>query len=304
MGVRFAMSKKQWKKIAPLLPGNKGDPGRTGYDNMLALEALIYMAREGCTWRALPDEFGHWGTIYRRFVRWQEQGVFELLFRHFLQRHGVDSLMVDGTIVHVHQDGTGARKVHGTPEDQAIGHSRGGRTTKILAASDENGHMVNFMLLPGQHGESPYVPELIGGIQARDFIGDRAYDSDKILELLQSRNMNPVIPPKINRKVQRAYDKEKYKSRSLVENLFQKLKRFRRLATRYDKTSRSFAAFIILAMVYIITRTAKSVLREVAVSGVSTESAEVYIPEGARWNLGDVSYRATRLSGGAGPPPG
>ena len=106
MGVRFAMSKKQWKKIAPLLPGKKGDPGRTGYDNMLALEALIYMAREGCTWRALPDEFGHWGTIYRRFVRWQEQGVFELLFRHFLQRHGVDSLMVDGTIVHVHQDGT------------------------------------------------------------------------------------------------------------------------------------------------------------------------------------------------------
>ena len=89
-----------------------------------------------------------------------------------------------------------------------------------------------------------------------------------------------------------------------MENLFQKLKRFRRLATRYDKTSRSFAAFIILAMGYIITRTAKSVLREVAVSGVSTESAEVYIPEGARWNLGDVSYRATRLSGGAGPPPG
>ena len=88
------------------------------------------LAREGCTWRALPEEFGHWGTVYRRFVRWQEQGVFDLLFRHFVERHGVDPLMVDGTIVHVHQDGTGARKIHGTPGDQAIGHSRGGAPPK------------------------------------------------------------------------------------------------------------------------------------------------------------------------------
>ena len=304
MGVRFAMSKKQWKKIAPLLPGKEGDPGRTGHDNLLVFEALIYMAREGCTWRALPEEFGHWGTIYWRFVRWQEQRVFDLLFQNFIERHVVDSLMVDGTIVHVHQYGTGARKVHGTPEDQAIGHSRGGRTTKILAASDENGQLINFALFPGQSGESPYVPELIANIEARDFIGDKAYDSDKLLEFVGSHGMNAVIPPKSNRRVQRAYDKEKYRTRHFVENLFQKLKRFRRVATRYDKTSRSFAAFIILAAVYIITRTAKSVLREVTVSGVSTKSAEVYVPEGARWNLGNVSYQATRLTGGAVPPPG
>ena len=107
-----------------------------------------------------------------------------------------------------------------------------------------------------------------------------------------------------NRRVQRAYDEEKYRTRHFVEKLFQKLKRFRRVATRYDKTSRSFTAFIILAAVYIITRTAKSVLRVVTVSGVSTTAAEVYVPEGARWNLGNLSYQATRLAGGAVPPPG
>ena len=109
--------------------------------------------------------------------------------------------MVDGTIMNVHQDGTGARKVHGTPESQAIGYSRGGRTTKVLAASDENGQLINFQLLPGNSGESPYVPELIEGIDALAFIGDRAYDADRILDLLESRSMEAVIPPKINRRV-------------------------------------------------------------------------------------------------------
>jgi transposase len=262
------------------------------------------MAREGCTWRALPVEFGHWGTVYQRFIRWQEQGVFERLFQNFLASHGVKSLMVDGTIVHVHQDGTGARKIHGTPEDQAIGHSRGGRTTKILAASDEAGKMINFKLLPGQSGESPYVPELVEGIEARDFIGDRAYDTNNMLDYLGSRSMNVVIPPKINRRVQRAYDKEKYKTRHFVENLFQKLKRFRRVATRYDKTSRSFATFIILAAVFIVTRTAKSVLREVTISGVAKTTAEVYVPEGARWNLAQPFNPTTRLAAGGVSPPG
>ncbi len=303
MGVRFAMSKKQWERIAPLLPGKVGDPGRTACDNRLAYEALVYMAREGCTWRALPDEFGNQETVYRRFARWQEQGVFDKLFDHFLVSRGVESLMVDGTIVHVHQDGTGARKVHGAPEDQAIGHSRGGRTTKILAASDEYGSLVNFMLLPGQYGESPYVPELVERIEAQYFIGDRAYHSDKVLTYIGSRCMNAVIPPKVNRRVQRAYDKEKYKTRHYVENLFQKIKRFRRVATRYDKTSRSFAAFIILAAVHIVTRTAKSVLREVTVTDVKRKATETYVPEGARLSLGQpVNEAPPSGSSGISPP--
>ena len=164
--------------------------------------------------------------------------------------------------------------------------------------------MINFALFPGQSGESPYVPELIANIKARDFIGDKAYDSDNLLEFVESRGLNAVIPPKSNRKVQRAYDKEKYKTRHFVENLFQRLKRFRRVATRYYKTSRSFAAFIILAAVHIITRNAKGVLREVNVSRPKRNPKEIYVPEGARWYLGNSSYQATLLAGGAFPAPG
>ena len=280
MAVRFCTSAKQWKRLAPFFPGKESDPGCTAHDNRLAVEAMLYMAREGCTWRALPPDFGEWMTVYQRFRRWQQQGVFERLFQQFSRRTGVHSLMVDGTIIHVHQDGTGARKARGDPESQGIGHSRGGRTTKLLAATDENGQLISYMILPGNAGESPYVPDLIEGIEASAFIGDKAYDTDNILKLEESREMEIVVPPKSNRKVQRPYDKEKYKTRHFVENLFQRLKRFRRIATRYDKTAASFVAFIILVAVYLATKTPKSVLRYVEVAKVPRESSEVYVSAG------------------------
>ena len=281
MVVRFETSKSQWRKISRFLPGKPEDPGRTAYDNRLAFEALLYMAREGCRWRALPDEYGLWGTLYQRFRRWLEQGVFDLLSEIFIAKYRVSVVMVDGTIVPVHQDGTGARKALGTPEDQAIGISRGGRTTKILAASDENGNPIAALLLPGNAGESPHTEELIEEIEADSFIGDKAYDSNRLIEWLRDRGTEPVIPPRRNRVIKRSYDEEKYKTRHLVENVFQRLKRYRHLFTRYDKKKECYWAFIILVMVHLFTRTAKSRLRWVSVAREQRwQAAEVYVPEG------------------------
>lgn len=281
MVVRFEMSRSQWKKIRKFLPGKPEDSGRTAYDNRLDFEALLYMAREGCRWRALPDEYGLWGTLYQRFRRWLEQGVFNLLSEIFIARYKVQVVMVDGTIVPVHQDATGARKALGTPEDQAIGISRGGRTTKILAASDENGNLIAALLLPGNAGESPHTEELIGEIEADSFIGDKAYDSDSLIEWLRNRGTKATIPPRRNRKIQRHYDEEQYKTRHLVENVFQKMKRYRHLFTRYDKKAECYWAFIILVMVHLFTRTKKSVLRWVSVARQQRRTAaEVYVPDG------------------------
>ena len=281
MVVRFETSRSQWRKISKFLPGKPEDPGRTAYDNRLAFEGLLYIAGEGCRWRALPDEYGQWDTLYQRFRRWLQQGVFDLLAEIFIARYRVDVVMVDGTIVPVHQDGTGARKALGTPEEQAIGISRGGRTTKILAASDEKGNLIASMLLPGNAGEAPHAPELIEEIEAGSFIGDKAYDSDRLIEWLRDRGTEQTIPPRRNRKVQRRYDEEQYKTRHLVENVFQKMKRYRHLFTRYDKKAECYSAFIILVMVHLFTRTAKSTLREVSVvRRKRRKAAEVYVPEG------------------------
>jgi transposase len=89
---------------------------------------------------------------------------------------------------------------------------------------------------------------LLPRIKARTVIGDKGFDADqRVLDPLKQAGKQAVIPPKANRKVQREYDKELYKARHLIENFFAKLKLFRAIATRYDKTARNFLAAIHLA---------------------------------------------------------
>jgi transposase len=111
-------------------------------------------------------------------------------------------------------------------------------STKIHATVDALGNPTGFVLTPGQ------APAL----DADAVLADKAYDADKrVIEPLLAAGKQPVIPPKSNRKERRYYDRELYKARSLIENFFCKLKQFRAIATRYDKTARNFLAAIHLA---------------------------------------------------------
>ena len=103
------LSDKQYERIAPLLPGKAGDPGRTAADNRLFLEAVFWIARTGAPWRDLDPKFGLWNSVFRRFRRWAKKGVFESLFKQLSPDPDFEYAMIDGTIVRVHQHGTGAR---------------------------------------------------------------------------------------------------------------------------------------------------------------------------------------------------
>jgi len=92
-----------------LLPGKPGDPGRSGEDNRLFVEAILWMARVGAPWRDLPEKFGSWNSVFRRFRRWAQRGVFEGLFKALSDDPDFEYAIIDGTIVRVHQHGTGAR---------------------------------------------------------------------------------------------------------------------------------------------------------------------------------------------------
>ncbi len=285
MPTRFYCTDRQWRKrISSLLPGQEGHPGYTAHDNRVDFEAMLESAHEGHTCRGLDQTFGKWGSVCQRMDRWEQQGVFHRLFNELVAKHGVSSLIVDGTIVSVHQDATGARRAHGDPESQAIGHSRGGRTTKIIAACDESGDVFNLLVVPGNDNESPYTQRLINGIEAEFFIADKAYDSDKLLDAVAQRGTEIVVPPRSNRLVQRNYDKEKYKTRNLIERAFQKMKRFRAIATRYRKTARMYVALIILILVYLITKRGKSGLRFVQIWRYPQPPTkyELYVPENLR----------------------
>jgi transposase len=106
---RLILTDERWERVAPHLPGRVGDPGRSGADNRLFLEGVLWIARVGAPWRDLPAMFGNWNSVFRRFRRWALNGVFEQLFRILSGDPDFEYAMIDGTIVRVHQHGTGAK---------------------------------------------------------------------------------------------------------------------------------------------------------------------------------------------------
>ena len=113
---------------------------------------------------------------------------------------------------------------------------------------------MRFVLLPGQRHDSVGVQPLIEGIAFGALLGDKAFDADWIRADLDARGAAAVIPPKANRKAAIDFDRDMYGWRHLIENTFAKLKEFRAVATRYDKTDTSFHAMICLASSVIASR--------------------------------------------------
>src|SRR3954463_8774512 len=248
---RFVVGDAVWEKVAPLLPGKASDPGATARDNRLFLEAVLWRIRTGSPWRDLPQGFGRWNSVFQRFRRWVRGGVFDRIFERVSEEPDFEYALIDGTIVTAHQKASGAK---GGTQNQAIGRSRGGLTTKIVALVDALGALLRFVLLPGQRHDTVGVAPLIEGIAFDALLGDKAFDVDWLRAELDTRGAVAVIPPKANRKAPINLDRDMYRWRHLIENTFAKLKEFRAVATRYDKTDTSYAATIHLAAAIIASR--------------------------------------------------
>lgn len=136
-------------------------------------------------------------------------------------------------------------------QEQAIGRSRGGRTTKIHAVADASCHLIGFDLTSGQTGDIRPAPGLIDKLpQAAQVLADTAYDNDKFRELLIARGSAPVIKPNPTRKKIPPFDQAAYKARNIIERAFSHLRDWRRVAPRYDKLARNFGATVTLALLF------------------------------------------------------
>lgn len=124
-------------------------------------------------------------------------------------------------------------------------------STKIHAASDALGNPVRLIGSPGQRNDIAFAHELIEGLNAGATIADKGYDADHLHDSITETGAEVVIPPKRNRKVQRHYDADLYKERNIIERFFNKLKQFRRVATRYDKLLANYMGFVKLAAIAI-----------------------------------------------------
>ena len=106
---RFIVTDAQWARMQPLCLGKATDPGRTGGDPRLFLEAVLWIARTGSPWRDLPPSFGNWNSVFKRFRDWVRAGVFRRMFDAVSDDPDMEYAMVDATIVRVHRHGQGAK---------------------------------------------------------------------------------------------------------------------------------------------------------------------------------------------------
>lgn len=244
---RHALTDRQWQILRRRLPQRRGP--RSDRSDRRFINAVVWLARTGAAWRDLDSSFGPWKPIYNRFRRWALRGWWAEIFRcgdGELEEH-VGSIM-DASIVRAHQDSAGGE---GGPTANALGRSRGGFSTKLHAVVTIDGTPIELRATPGHRHEATVAEDLLDFVRGDACLADGGYDADRIIEAARVRGLRPVIPPSKSRKQKRRYDKGLYELRYRVEVFFHRLKRHRRIATRYEKTVTSFMAFVHLACVLV-----------------------------------------------------
>lgn len=197
------------------------------------LEGILFRLRTGISWRELPSDFGHWTQVYRCFLlRWSKQGKITALFKVLQFCPDKEWLFIDGSYVKVHQYACNVTD----KQEQGIGKSIGGNTTKIHLMVDACGNPVDFIITGGQVHDVKVAPMLIEQhniTQTKMACADKGYDCDKPRDVIRQTNTKPNIPKRCNSKSKgHPMDWYMYKTRHLVENNFAALKQFRAIATR------------------------------------------------------------------------
>jgi len=258
MALRLLLTDEIFDRLEPILLEIKPKVGAPPeQSDRMFIEAVLYVARTGIPWRDLPDELGNYSAVYNRLKRWKTNGTWERLWLE-LQTDEIalaDNLYIDSTCIRAHQHAAGASTEKGGQLKQALGRSRGGFSTKIHVGCINEKAAISITLTPGQASDAKEFDtvflKLPEGFSPERGIMDKAYDSNAIRQTLRESEIVPVIPPRKNRTTSINYDEDHYKQRNRVERFIGRIKQFRRIATRYEKLSEMFLAFIHIVSVYV-----------------------------------------------------
>lgn len=158
--------------------------------------------------------------------------------------------MIDSTIIRAHKHSAGA--LNGQ-ENESLGRSRGGFTTKVHLLLNKAKQVIRLIITGGESSDIGEAEKLVEGSQATSLLADKGYDSDGFREYLKNIDIKPVIPGRCNRLTPIEYNKDEYKERNIIERFFGRIKEFRRIATRYDKTASMYKGSITIAALFIMT---------------------------------------------------
>ncbi|MFI8221382.1 IS5 family transposase [Streptomyces sp. NPDC085932] len=283
--IRLELTDQEWELLAPLIP--RAATGRPRVSDRQVINGMVYKIRTGISWRDLPERYGPWQTVYTRFRRYALDGVFARALQQI--QAGADAtgdidwlVQIDSTIVRAHQHAatTGPKRGHhrpDEPDDHALGRSRGGLTTKIHLACDGKGRPLAILVTPGQRNDSICARPLLERIRVPrtgpgrprcrldQVIADKAYSTRGFRAYLRKRGIGHTIPEKTDQQRHRhnrgrrggrppTFNRQIYRQRNVIGRCFNRLKAFRGIATRYEKTATSYEAAVTLASVLLWAR--------------------------------------------------
>jgi transposase len=219
----------------------------------LVLESIVFVLTEGCSWRAIDRPQARWNSVYQYFRRWCLRGTLQKVLTRFGPELAAGWHFLDTTHVKVHADGSNPA---GGQALQAMGRTKGGLNTKIHALVNARSQAVLIALSAGNQADISLAEALTECLpKGSTLIGDKAYDSSTLRQRAATKGIKTCIPARTNRTTAVPFSATVYRRRHRVENFFQRIKRYRRVATRYDKLAETFFGFLCLAILFTLRLT-------------------------------------------------
>ncbi|WP_405404749.1 IS5 family transposase [Paracoccus sp. Ld10] len=240
----FWLTEAQMARLRTFFPKSHGRPR---VDDLRVLSGIIFINRNGLRWCDAPREYGPAKTLYNRWKRWSDNGVFARIMVG-LAAKDTDSktIMTCATYLKAHRTACSLPCEKGGRGRQ-IGRTKGGMNTKLHAVTDAKGRPIRLFMSAGQVSDYTGAAALLDSLPQADwFLADRGYDADWLRKALQDRGIKACIPGRTSRKKTIKYDKRRYKRRNRIEIMFGRLKDWRRVATCYDRCPETYLSAIAL----------------------------------------------------------
>ncbi|MBT8154331.1 IS5 family transposase [Epibacterium ulvae] len=245
----YWLPEAQMQRLRPFFPKSRG---RARVDDRRVLSGIIFINRNGLRWRDPPAAYGPHKTLYNRWKRWSDKGVFARIMMGLAEQAPDNKIIsIDATYLKAHRTASSLRLKKGG-KGRLIVLTKGGMNTKLHAITDTSARPIRLFITAGQISDYIGARALVSNLPKMEWLlGDRGYDADWFREPLVDKGAKPCIPGRKSRKKTVKYDKRRYKRRNRIERMFGRLKDWRRVATRYDRSPTVFLSAIALAATVI-----------------------------------------------------